>query len=245
MKGFALGVGLLVCGSAVHALPLASVQIGFSGGRVSVLTVDAPVSAVLTAWAREGHTEVIGAEYVAARRITINLNNVAEADALAAIVGSPSWYTTVSRQPAASESALGRIVILPDAAKAVAADAGDVPERRYVYSDLPSTTSDPLTAAQPAGTAMRQQIVNPGVEPEAIYAYTPTPQGGDIVASPNVVNLNAGLVLPDPETRFSYPMPETVPPPPDYAAAPAAEAFALPDLYFIEGWAGLDLPEVR
>jgi hypothetical protein len=238
---------LLVGGSAAPAPPLASVQIGFSGGRVSVLAVNAPVSEVLTAWAREGRTQVFGAEYVTARRITINLNNVAEGDALAAIVGSPSWYTTVAREPAPSESALGRIVILPDAAKAAAPDDADVPERRYSYSDLPSPTDDPLTVTAPPGTVARpQQIVNRGADPESIYSYTPTPEPTDgIVATPSVTNLNAGLVLPDPETRFSYPMPETMPPPPDYAAAPAAEAFALPDLYFIEGWAGLELPEVR
>jgi len=80
---------LLAAGSGAFGLPVQPVEIAFSAGRVTLSAADAPVADVLAAWARTGHTDLVGAEFLGARRISIRLTNTNEADALATIVGAP------------------------------------------------------------------------------------------------------------------------------------------------------------
>jgi hypothetical protein len=175
VKSWVLAVVLMGYGSAAAALP-PPVQIAFSAGRVSVAVADAPVADVLAAWARIGNCELTGAEYLGARRMSLHLTNVAEADALRAIVGAASWYSTVVRDtPEALQSTFQRIAVLPAAATAAAGSRAPAPETRYSYSSDPDADAAAMAQfAQLAAPQPPQSAKRPAdVEPEAFYRYTP------------------------------------------------------------------------
>jgi len=220
VKSWVLASALIGYGSAAAALPLqqqaqqpAPVEIAFSAGHVSLLASDTPVAELLAAWAREGHVELAGVEYLGARRITLRLTNAAEADALRAIVGSVGWYFTVSRDtPAAAESAFQRIVIRPEAATAASASKTVDPERRYSYYSDPDADAAAMALVAQAAAAPRPANVRPAnVEPEAFYKYDPAvpadaPDPMGILPPPGFttrqpVRLSLGV---DPEVLYTY-----------------------------------------
>lgn len=221
MKSWVLAIALLGCGSAAAALPVQQqqpqqplpVEISFSAGRVSLLASDAPVGDLLAAWAREGHAELAGAEYLGTRRITLRLTNAAEADALRAIVGSAGWYFTVGRDaPAASESAFQRIVIRPEAATSASASRNVDPERRYsYYSDPEADAAAMAMVAQAAAAPKPTNLRPPDVEPESFYQYEPAvpadaPDPMGILPPPGFttrqpLRLSLGV---DPEVLYTY-----------------------------------------
>jgi hypothetical protein len=151
----------------------APLEMAFSAGRVSVSAVDVPVADVLAAWARAGHTELTGAEYLGARRLTIRLTNTLEADALRAIVGSRRWYSTVAREtPAPAESTFQRIMILPTATAAADSSSATAaaPENRYTYFSDPEAAAGAaaISAILPAPDVKRRPA---NVDPESFYQY--------------------------------------------------------------------------
>ena len=272
MKPWILAVVLFIGSNSVSGAQDAPVQIAFSGGRVSLSVADAPVADVLAAWARDGHTQVTGAEHLGPRRISIRLTNTAEADALRAIVGSPAWFRTVARDMAATpESTFERIVILPEAAAAASASSRDIPETRYSYSSDPEADARAaaMAALPPAPNVKRRP---PDVEPEIFYQYSaaapePPETVKAILTPPEIsrepLHPTLGVI---PEVLYTYsPTPQPadpgvtssiIPQTPDlvpearytYDPTPEIPAYMLPrglvvpNIPVIEGWAGVRLP---
>jgi hypothetical protein len=253
-----LGLLICACGSVAVALPQASVEIAFVQGRVTISASDAPVADVLRAWAEVGHTEVMGVEYLGSRRITLRVSGAFEETALAAIVGSSSWYKAARRDyVSASESTLRRIDILPAAAAAASSANAATPEQRYEY------VSTPLTDDMAAAVAQRQASPAPPTPqqyPEAVYDYvspTISPEvlklipGAGAVTQPPVNPM--GTESPVPERIYQYAAtpdtlalpistqpsrPVTTSEPPERRFAyisPRIEPYLLPELEVIEG----------
>jgi hypothetical protein len=253
---------LIATASVASARQTAPVQIAFSTGRVTLSATDAPVADVLAAWARAGHAQVAGAEYLGARRITIHLADTSEAGALQAIIGSPGWYATVAREsPSASDSIFQRIVILPAALTAGHPSAAPEPEQLYAYTPVPEIRQ-PLAEATPsAAQPKRPANVEPeafyhydadlpnasgeaslssapgqplaqAAVPEAIYTYTATPEPREPAVASTAVPPPQTV---EPEARFTY----TDTPP---AVLMTPMELVVPNLPVFEGWTGLRLP---
>jgi hypothetical protein len=111
-----------------------SIKIAFADGRVSLFAEEAPASEVLAEWSRYGKTEVLGAELLERKVVTVALEEVSEGEALDAILGRGVPYLTVVRRPEPGLSSFTRLLI-GDAAIATEkpVDPSIPPEVRFAY----------------------------------------------------------------------------------------------------------------
>src|SRR4051812_17049198 len=102
----------------------ADVKISMQNGHVTVIAKDATVRQILTEWARVGQTKIVNAERVPGGPISLELDNVPEAQALEILLRSLSGYITAPRPvEAATLSRFDRIIIMPTLASARPATA--------------------------------------------------------------------------------------------------------------------------
>jgi len=114
--------------SLLAALPaFADVHLTMHDGRVSIVAKDATVRQILTEWARVGQTRIVNVERIPGSPVTLELDNVTEAQALDVLLRSLSGYIVAPRAVgAANLSYYDRIIIMPtiaDARPAVSASA--------------------------------------------------------------------------------------------------------------------------
>jgi hypothetical protein len=99
----------------------ADVQLTMQNGHVSIVAKDATVRQILTEWARIGHTKIVNVERIPGGPMTLELNNVAEAQALDILLRSVSGYIAAPRPAetaAANLSRFDRIIVMPTVASA-------------------------------------------------------------------------------------------------------------------------------
>jgi hypothetical protein len=108
------------CGTVVAALLLASpafasqLSLTIRDGKVTLLAQDVSVQEVLDEWARVGRVTIVNGERLTSPPLTLQLDNVPEGEALAAVLRSASGYVLAPRaQPDASASRFDRVLILP------------------------------------------------------------------------------------------------------------------------------------
>jgi hypothetical protein len=109
---FAVIAGLLWC----VATPAAAqpVTLRFHDGLVTLSVQNAPVRTILAEWARLGGTTVVNAERVTGPPVTLELNAVPEAQALAILLRSAAGYMAATRAAGTpGASVYDRILILP------------------------------------------------------------------------------------------------------------------------------------
>lgn len=145
---------LTIALSFAFSLPAAAQQmkLAFNDGRVSLNATNVPVRTILTEWGRLGGTKVIGAERIAGSPLTLQLEDVPEAQALEIVLRSVAGYMAAPRSAsaAAGASMFDRILVLatsatpPPAAPTRPAQAGPV-NRRFVPQRQPArqTEDDP------------------------------------------------------------------------------------------------------
>lgn len=99
----------------------ADVQLTMQNGHVSIVAKDATVRQILTEWARVGHTKIVNVERIPGGPITLELNNVAEAQALDILLRTVSGYIAAPRPADAVDANLSqfdRIIVMPTLASA-------------------------------------------------------------------------------------------------------------------------------
>ena len=99
----------------------ADVQLTMQNGHVTLVAKDATVRQILTEWARVGHTKIVNVERIPGGPITLELNDVAEAQALDILLRSISGYIAAPRPAeavAANLSQFDRIIVMPTLANA-------------------------------------------------------------------------------------------------------------------------------
>src|SRR5438552_13823242 len=95
----------------------ADVQLQLQNGRVSIVAKDATVRQILAEWACVGQTKVVNVDRIPGGPVTLELNNIPEAQALDVLLRSVSGYMAAPRETAvANFSVFDRIIVIPTVA---------------------------------------------------------------------------------------------------------------------------------
>jgi hypothetical protein len=169
MKTVFIGLaGCLVAASTASA----QVQLTMQDGRVSLIAKDATVRQILTEWARVGQTKIVNMERVPGGPITLELNNVTEAQALDVLLRALSGYITAPRPvDVANLSHFDRIIIMPTLAAARPATLSAPPP---VFQQTPQFTPQPADDADDDRPAPNVPV--PGAPRGPVFNTFPQPQ---------------------------------------------------------------------
>lgn len=180
MKTALIGIAAwLVAASTASA----EVHLTMQNGRVSLVAKDATVRQILTEWARVGQTKIVNVERVPGGPITLELNNVTEAQALDVLLRALSGYITAPRPVAvANLSHFDRIIIMPTLAAARPATSSPPPP---VFQQTPQFTPQPVADDDaddekpapnvPVPGAPRGPVFNTFPQPQAVNPQMPQP----------------------------------------------------------------------
>jgi hypothetical protein len=140
----------------------ADVQFSLGDGRVSIVAKDATLAEILTEWAKVGQTTIINADRLPHDRVTLELTNVGEQQALDVLLRAVSGYLAAPRAiPVASASQFDRIFVMP-----------------------PSVAARPTSAVASAAKAGAAPAYQAPSYQTATYEAPPDPQPSDVVEPP-------------------------------------------------------------
>jgi hypothetical protein len=213
-----LGLALIAAAAPAQA----QVRLSIQNGRVSLTATNATLRQILDEWARIGQTRIVNVEKVASAPLNLQLNDVAEEEALDVILRSVSGYVAAPRvvqNPNASR--FDRVVIMatsaPVRASSGPAFAQPQAQRREQLEELlgmePDGTENPLANLLPPGT------------PRSVFSAPPPVQTSP--AEP--ANRAAGAAPPRPVSVGVSQPGMLVPAPPQPAAAPATAPAVVPN----------------
>jgi hypothetical protein len=183
-------------------------------GRVTLVARDVTVREILAEWARVGQTRIVNAEKLVGGPVTLQLENVPEAQALDTLLRSASGYIMAPRSAASSgPSMYDRIMILATsrapamAPAAPAAFRNIVPQPQPVIVDTEPDANEVVDFSTPpnappnmppgAGVAIPgqgNQPSQPMTLPRPGMLPAPAPQVPG--ASPNPANNPMGPIIP-------------------------------------------------
>jgi hypothetical protein len=177
----------------------ADVRLQMANGRVTLHATNATVRQILEEWARVGQTRIVNADKVPGGLVTLDLENVPEAEALETVLRSVSGYLAAPRAtPAANLSHFDRIVVV--ATSAPSASAPGAPPARG------SNDAAMQRPGFPNGFPGRPPFVAGG-QPEVYTRPGADDQSDDGAPITNVAMPNRGAVF----DRFQQ-QPQTVEP---------------------------------
>jgi hypothetical protein len=105
---------MLMVSMAIGCPVFAEVYLTVRDGRVSIIAKDATVGEILAEWAKSGQTRIVNAERIPLDRVTLELVNVTEGQALDVLLRKSSGYIAASRATAvANASQFDHIIIMP------------------------------------------------------------------------------------------------------------------------------------
>lgn len=163
MRLLTLGV-MLVGVSLATPAQAADVHITIADGKVSVSATDATIGQILSEWARVGQTRIVNAERLPSAPMSLQLDNVSEAQALDTVLRSASGYLAAPRSVAiANASAYDRIFVLANS-------AGTPARPTTIASPPPAAFAPPVFQTPPPNDepqgeppdAPRQAVPRPG-----------------------------------------------------------------------------------
>jgi hypothetical protein len=130
------------------------IELRFHEGLVTLSTQNAPLSAILTEWAKQGGTTIVNGEKVAGAPMSLQLDAVPERQALEVLLRGVSGYMLAPRPTGTpGVSVFDRIMILPTSAAPVNAAA-------------PAGRGFPTASAAPRPPFPRPSMPPPPVMPE-------------------------------------------------------------------------------
>ena len=149
MRLLTLGV-MLVGVSLATSARAADVHITLANGTVSVSATDATLGQILGEWARVGQTRIVNIERLPAAPISLQLDNVPEAQALDTVLRSASGYLAAPRAvPVPNASAYDRVFVLANSAGTPSrpASVASPPPAAVNFCSRTSCTSFPNASA--------------------------------------------------------------------------------------------------
>lgn len=189
-------VAVLAGGAATSVLAQApNLQLTMTDGRVTIIARDVPLRDLLVEWSRVGQTRIVNADKLAGSRVTLQLVDTAERDALDILLRSAAGYIAAPRPgDRPGTSAYDRITILassrPPALTAPAAPPPPIPNPAAETDD-----TDDAAFIEPQDDAQQSLMENPqgqsvapvssprparlpGQRPPSRYARQPPGGGG-------------------------------------------------------------------
>lgn len=160
----------------------ADVQLTMQNGRVSLVAKDATVRQILAEWARVGDTKIVNMERVPGGPVTLELNNVPEAQALEVLLRPLSGYITAPRPTeTANLSRFDRIILMPTLASARPATTAPPPVfQQSPQFPPPQSADDDDDDPRPAPNVQ----VPPQGQRGPVFNTFPQPQIGNPQARP-------------------------------------------------------------
>jgi hypothetical protein len=138
-------------------------------GRVSLMTQNASVSAVLAEWARRGKATIVNGERVPGPPVTLELVDVSEQHALDVLLRTASGYLMAAREtPTPGTSRFDRIYIVPTSR--VTTSATVLPPPPASASPVPIIADDDDNAPPPGPG---QRVVPPQTLPPGVPQTLP------------------------------------------------------------------------
>jgi hypothetical protein len=135
-----------------------SVKIEFQDGRVTIAAQNATPRQILAEWAKVGGTRIVNADRVPGTPMTIELNAVAERQALDVVLRNASGYMASARRTGPGTSMLDRVHILPTSTAAPARQGGPGPAVPATRAAVPAfqppvveDTFDDVEVEEPQG----------------------------------------------------------------------------------------------
>ena len=216
----------------------AEVHLTMQNGRVSLVAKDATVRQILTEWARVGQTKIVNVERVPGGPITLELNNVTEAQALDVLLRALSGYITAPRPVAvANLSHFDRIIIMPTLAAARPATSSPPPP---VFQQTPQFTPTPVADDDaddekpapnvPVPGAPRGPVFNTFPQPQTVNPQMPQPGVAMPQQAPAGQQTPSGQPSPTPTVPYGgVAVPGMVaPPPPGQSQSPSQQPVRRP-----------------
>ena len=202
LQTLAFGAALLLLPAATAS---ADVQLTMQNGRVTIIARDATVRQILTEWARVGHTKIVNVERIPGGPVTLELNNMAEAQALEILLRAMSGYIAAPRPVEATTttnlSRFDRIIVMPTLASARPPASAAPPP---VFQQTPQVQHPPQPADDDADN--EQPAPNVPMPPSRGPVFNTFPQQSQVVSPQQMPNVPP-QVQPPPTPTFSSPQP--------------------------------------
>jgi hypothetical protein len=189
-----------------------SLQLTIHDGRVSLVARDVTVRDILAEWERVGRTDIVNGDRVPGGRVTLELTDVSEQEALDLLLGSIGGYVASERESAVpGASQYNRILILPAAAAAQASVARPTPL-------APEPAPPPVVDQQPPdpqtvhllgpdglpipddqdGAPQAFAPLPPGFDGSAVETQSPQLQPGSAISTPQTGGATTPIGSPTP-----------------------------------------------
>jgi len=184
----------------------ADVHLQLHDGRVSIVAKDATVRQILAEWARVGQTKVVNVDRIPGGPLTLELNNIPEAQALEVLLRSVAGYMAAPRGTAvANLSVFDRIIVMPTAAAPRPAASSAAPAPTFQQPQFTPAAPPPDDDADDPPAAKVQMPQPP--RPPVFNAFPPPQVGGPGAAGVPIVPGNGQT----PSQPASYPSTPTAP----------------------------------
>jgi len=210
-----IGLALTAAAFLSAAIPCAAgdLRLSMANGRVTLLARDVTVREILAEWARVGQARIINAEKIAGTPVTLELQDVPEAQALDTVLRSAAGYVMVPRVAGApGVSRYDRIMILASSRP---------PTTTTATTAQPFTGRTPQTPIPQVATSDdddEQPNANGNMMPQPIF---PQPQNGQAMPGPQQLPPPQGVQTGQPLNQpMTAPRPGIMPAPPPTAAPP-------------------------
>ena len=215
-----VGAALVALATTVLPASAQAVQLRFHDGLVTLRAQNAPLRAILAEWARLGGATVVNGDRVVGAPLTLELNAVPEAQALAILLRNVSGYLAAARAAGTpGVSMYDRILILPTSnPPRNAAPTPGLQAPRPVMQRPPQIQPDPEPDEEP------QEDEQPPPEDDDVAPVTPIVRPGVIGARPQPFPIPRPGVQPDPADEPIEEQPE----PDDQPLAQPGNPFGVP-----------------
>ena len=177
---FALATALVTTAAAPAAA--GELRLAIANGQVTLLAKDVTVREILAEWARVGQTRIVNGEKLAGGPVTLELNDVPDAQALDTILRSAAGYVMAPRMAGSpGPSRYDRILILASSRPTVVSASNPAPFTsrpmpQVVQSGQPDDEVEFAPPVLPNGGVIGQPGVGPNVMPQP-PTTTPRPGG--------------------------------------------------------------------
>lgn len=167
----------------------AEVRFSVHEGRVVIVAKDASLAEILAEWGRIGQTEIVNADQLPREPVTLELQNVGEADALAVLLrGAPAYLAQSRAANDPSASLFERIVVVKLSA------VQPMPETNTLRAAVPAPSPAalmPMPSAPLEPRTLEDAAAAPATMPIALIQPRSAPAA--VADSPNDANASQPL----------------------------------------------------